>query len=88
MQTDLAIEPAGDVWVMNSWQDIDSCFGAPSEGPVEPLRRSRRHDFLRDGEAGTRTPDRACPTTLSYGAVERGTPATAALGTKPTWRDV
>lgn len=31
MQTDLAISPAGDVWVMNNWQDIDSCFGAPDE---------------------------------------------------------
>jgi hypothetical protein len=31
MQTDLAIGPAGDVWVMNNWQDIDSCFGAPDE---------------------------------------------------------
>jgi hypothetical protein len=31
MQTDLAIGPAGDVWVMNNWQDIESCFGVPSE---------------------------------------------------------
>ncbi len=31
MQTDLAIGPAGDVWVMNNWQDIDSCFGVPNE---------------------------------------------------------
>jgi hypothetical protein len=31
MQTDLAIGPAGDVWVMNNWQDIDSCFGTPPE---------------------------------------------------------
>jgi hypothetical protein len=31
MLTDLAIGPAGDVWVMNNWQDIDSCFGAPDE---------------------------------------------------------
>jgi hypothetical protein len=31
MQTDLAIGPAGDIWVMNNWQDIDSCFGYPSE---------------------------------------------------------
>ena len=30
-QTDLAIGPAGDVWVMNNWQDIDSCFGVPPE---------------------------------------------------------
>jgi hypothetical protein len=31
MQTDLAIGPAGDVWVINNWQDIDSCFGVPDE---------------------------------------------------------
>jgi hypothetical protein len=31
MQTDLAVGPAGDVWVMNNWQDIDSCFGVPPE---------------------------------------------------------
>ena len=30
-QTDLAIDPAGDVWLMNNWQDIDSCFGDPDE---------------------------------------------------------
>jgi len=31
MQTDIAVDPAGNVWVMNNWQDIDSCFGTPSE---------------------------------------------------------
>ena len=31
MQTDLAIGPEGDVWVMNHWQDIESCFGVPDE---------------------------------------------------------
>jgi hypothetical protein len=31
LQTDLAISPAGDVWVMNNWQDINSCFGVPPE---------------------------------------------------------
>jgi hypothetical protein len=31
MQTDLAISPSGDVWVMNNWQDIDGCFGEPNE---------------------------------------------------------
>jgi len=31
MQTDLAVDPAGDVWVMNNWQDLDSCFGTPNE---------------------------------------------------------
>jgi hypothetical protein len=24
-------DPAGDVWVVNNWQDIESCFGVPSE---------------------------------------------------------
>ena len=31
MQTDLAISPAGDVWVMDNWQDIASCCGDPDE---------------------------------------------------------
>src|SRR5262245_57679716 len=31
MQTDLAISPAGDVWVMNNWQDIDSCYRNANE---------------------------------------------------------
>jgi hypothetical protein len=31
MQTDLAIDPAGNVWVMNNWQDIDACIGKPPE---------------------------------------------------------
>jgi len=31
MQTDLAISPTGDVWVMNNWQDIDSCYKNASE---------------------------------------------------------
>jgi len=36
MQTDLAIGPAGDVWVMNNWQDIDSCF--PDAGEAVSTR--------------------------------------------------
>jgi streptogramin lyase len=36
MQTDLAISPAGDVWVMNNWEDIDSCFGVPNEALSTP----------------------------------------------------
>jgi hypothetical protein len=31
LQTDLAVDPAGNVWVMNNWQDIDSCYPNPSE---------------------------------------------------------
>jgi len=30
-RADLAVDPAGNVWVMNNWQDIDSCFGVPDE---------------------------------------------------------
>jgi hypothetical protein len=31
MQTDLDIDPAGDVWVMNNWQDVESCYVNPPE---------------------------------------------------------
>ena len=31
LQTDIAVSPAGDVWAMNNWQDVDSCYGAPPE---------------------------------------------------------
>lgn len=31
MQTDIAVDPAGDVWVMNNWQEIASCIGKPQE---------------------------------------------------------
>jgi hypothetical protein len=31
MQTDLAISPSGDVWVMDNWQTINSCYGDPDE---------------------------------------------------------
>jgi hypothetical protein len=30
MLTDIAVDPAGNVWAMNNWQDIDSCIGTPS----------------------------------------------------------
>jgi sugar lactone lactonase YvrE len=31
LQTDIAIGPAGDVWAMNNWQDIDSCYPGATE---------------------------------------------------------
>jgi hypothetical protein len=31
MQTDLAIGPAGDAWVMNNWQLLDTCFPGAQE---------------------------------------------------------
>jgi hypothetical protein len=32
MITDIAVDPAGNVWAMNNWQDIDACIGTPPEG--------------------------------------------------------
>jgi len=31
LQTDIAISPAGDVWAINNWQDVDSCYASPPE---------------------------------------------------------
>jgi len=31
LQTDIAVDPAGDVWAMNNWQDVASCTGKPEE---------------------------------------------------------
>ena len=31
MQVDIDVDPAGNVWVTNNWQDIDSCIGTPKE---------------------------------------------------------
>ena len=33
LQTDIVVSPAGDVWAMNNWQDINSCY----PGAVEAL---------------------------------------------------
>ena len=59
MQTDLAIGPAGDVWVMDNWQDIASCFGTPAGGALDALRRPGRRHLLRHGEACACAADRA-----------------------------
>jgi len=31
MLVDIAVDPAGDIWATNNWQDIDSCLGTPKE---------------------------------------------------------
>ena len=31
MQVDINIDPAGDLWVTNNWQDVDTCYGKPIE---------------------------------------------------------
>ena len=52
MQTDIAVDPAGNVWAMNNWQDIDSCIAQAQRGAFDPLRRPGRRDLLRHGQAG------------------------------------
>jgi streptogramin lyase len=32
MQVDIDVDPAGNVWVTNNWQDVDSCISKPKEG--------------------------------------------------------
>jgi len=32
LQVDIDIDPAGNVWVGNNWQDVDSCFPGAEEG--------------------------------------------------------
>ncbi len=31
MITDIVVDPAGNVWAMDNWQDIDACIGTPPE---------------------------------------------------------
>ena len=31
LQTDIAVGPAGDVWAINNWQDIDNCYAGATE---------------------------------------------------------
>jgi hypothetical protein len=31
MQTDIALDPAGNVWAINNWEDIDRCFSHADE---------------------------------------------------------
>ncbi len=31
LQTDIAVSPTGDVWAINNWQDIDSCYPGATE---------------------------------------------------------
>ena len=43
MQVDIDIDSAGNVWVTNDWQDIDSCIGTPSER-FRPMQREAACD--------------------------------------------
>ena len=64
MQTDIDIDPAGDVWAMNNSQNVER-RRPPSGGALDLLRRAGRGGFLRHGEAGARAADRAGARTLA-----------------------
>jgi hypothetical protein len=32
LQVGIGVGPAGDVWVINNWQDTAACYGKPEEG--------------------------------------------------------
>ena len=64
MQTDIAIDPAGNVWVTNNWQDIDSCYRHAPRGALDALRRPRGRGFLRHGQACACAADRPRATTV------------------------
>ena len=67
LQTDIAVDPAGNVWAMNNWQDIDSCYPNPKRSAFDPLWRPRRCHFLWSGQAGPRAADRSGQATISAG---------------------
>ena len=56
--TDVAIDPAGNVWVANNWdrpgRRLQESAGA---GAIHPLRRQRHSGVLRPGETGENTAD-------------------------------
>ncbi len=58
MQTDIAVDPAGNVWAMNNWQDIDSCIGTPDEALSTRCGGQGVVDLLRHGQARARAADR------------------------------
>ena len=79
MQTDLAIDPAGNVWVMNNWQDIDSCIGTPTEA-VSTRCGGQGVGLLWNGKAGARAADRPSTTTTVNRMAQR-----KLVGPCPCW---
>jgi hypothetical protein len=67
----LAISPAGDVWVMDNWQDINSCYGNPPEGLSTRCGGPGGHDFPRHRETCSRTADRPRPRILMWPQIAR-----------------
>ena len=66
MLVDVSIDPAGNVWVSNNWQDPASCYGQPDEGRFDPLWRPGNDGLLRHGQTGARAADRPSPRVLGH----------------------
>ncbi len=62
MLTDIAIGPAGDVWAMNNWQDLDMCFAASSNEALSTRCGDQGVTiFFRYGQTGRVAADRPGP---------------------------
>ena len=66
---DVSIDPAGNVWVSNNWQDPGSCYSNVGGGSFDPLWRPGNDGVLRHGQAGACAADRTGKTTV--GAIQR-----------------
>ena len=68
IQTDLDIGPAGDVWVMGNWQNINGCFGDPDEAFSTQCGGQGVTVFFEMAKAVRATADRASEVVLIFGA--------------------
>ena len=65
MQVDIDIDPAGNVWVSNNWQNIKAVSRSECRTPVHPRRRPGRGGLLWTGQAGAHAADRPGATAVS-----------------------
>jgi hypothetical protein len=64
----------GDVWVMNNWQDIESCFGVPPQPLSTRCGGQGVTIFFGMAQAGAGPADRAGAWLLSISRPERAEP--------------
>ena len=62
---DASIDPAGNVWVSNNWQDYNSCYGKPDEGVSTRCGGPGNGGVLRHGQARPLAADRPAASTLT-----------------------
>ncbi len=65
MLADVSIDPAGNVWVSDNWQDPTSCYGEPDEGVSTRCGGPVNDGVLRHSKAGAFATDRPGPTTVA-----------------------